>query len=445
MKKSLFYFLGILAVALAGGYFFLRPGKPAEKAAATPESQGRIVTIARSDLNAVVSAIGKLEPINKVEIKSKASGEIMLMPVEEGDRIEKGALIARIDETDARNLYEQAVADLEVAKAEVAQSANTVSRQEEMFKRGLISQAEYDQVKLEEVRAKAQLVKAETEVSTMLVRLKDSIVRSPINGVILQKDVEAGQIIASGINSVSGGTLIATVANLDSMYVYTEVDEIDIGQVHIGQPARVVPDAFPDMVYRGRVLRVSPLAKVEQNVTTFNVTVIVSNTDGRLKAGMNASVDLTVADRENALLVPKEALKELREIRAQMAALNIPADTSAGGPGRMAPDSSRAQWRQRFADNVSSDSTGRRAMNGSNPGMANGRALRKFVLLKNGERYQPRPVEIGLSNNDYAEVLRGLQEGDEVFVFSGSRAGMARQAWMDRMRGMSGFGGGRPR
>ncbi|RIK76821.1 hypothetical protein DCC62_10745 [candidate division KSB1 bacterium] len=165
MKKSRFYFLGILAVALAGGYFFLRPGKPAEKAAATPESQGRIVTIARGDLNAVVSAIGKLEPINKVEIKSKASGEIMLMPVEEGDRIEKGALIARIDETDARNLYEQAVADLEVAKAEVAQSANTVSRQEEMFKRGLISQAEYDQVKLEEVRAKAQLVKAEGRLS----------------------------------------------------------------------------------------------------------------------------------------------------------------------------------------------------------------------------------------------------------------------------------------
>ncbi len=438
MKRSYPIFAVVLMAVLAVGYFvWPRQANPTANTSAGPP--GRLMKISRGNLNAVVSATGKLEPITKVEVKSKASGQIMVMPVEEGDRVMQGALIARIDETDARNSYQQAVADLEVAKATVTQTANNVARQEEMFKRGLISQAEFDQVKLEEVRAKAQLVKAETEVATQLTRLKDCVVRSPINGLILQKNVEAGQIISSGINSVSGGTLIATVANLDSMYVNAEVDEIDVGQVQIGQPARVVPDAFPDMVYRGRVLRIAPLAKVEQNVTTFNVTIIVSNTDGRLKAGMNATVDVTVADRENVVLVPKEALKELREIRAQLLALNLP-DSSAVRPARPSPDSSRGDRRQRFAGVVLSEA------GGPPPPIGNGRALRKFVLLKTEAGYQPRLVEIGLSNNEHAEVLRGLQEGNEVFVFSGSRAAIDRQAWMNRMRGMTGFGAtSRPR
>ncbi|MDZ7268793.1 MAG: efflux RND transporter periplasmic adaptor subunit [candidate division KSB1 bacterium] len=437
MKRSHVISIFALLAVLAFGYFMVWPRQAGKPEADSVAPAGRLVKINRGDLNAVVSATGKLEPITKVEVKSKASGQIMAMPVEEGDRVEQGALIARIDETDARNTYEQAVADLEVAKATVTQTANNVARQEEMFKRGLISQAEFDQVKLEEVRARAQLVKAETEVSTMLTRLRDCVVRAPISGLILQKNVEAGQIISSGINSVSGGTLIATVANLDSMYVFAEVDEIDVGQVQIGQPARVVPDAFPERVYHGRVLRIAPLATVEQNVTTFNVTVIVSNTDGRLKAGMNATVDITVADRENVLLVPKEALKELREIRTQLQALNL-SDSSMAGRMRRPPDSSRAEMRRRFAGVAGAPAGEAR---GPQPVAGNGRVLRKFVLLKSGESYQPRAVEIGLSNNEYAEVLHGLEEGDEVFVFSGSRAGMDRQAWMNRMRGMTGFGG----
>ncbi|MEK7728932.1 MAG: efflux RND transporter periplasmic adaptor subunit, partial [candidate division KSB1 bacterium] len=348
MRKLIF--IPIVVVLLGVGAFMFWNKKTEPQSAAMPGAQSqRTYTIARGDLNAMVSATGKIEPIDKVEVKSKASGQIMIMPVEEGDVVAKGALIARIDETDARNTYEQALADLDVAKATVAQTAGNVKRQEEMFKRGLLSQAEMDQVRLEEVRAKAQLVKAATEVATMEIRLKDSVVRSTITGIILQKNVEEGQIIASGINSVSGGTLIATVARMDSMYVYAEVDEVDIGQVRIGQAAKVVPDAFPEEVFSGAVLRIAPLATVAQNVTTFNVTVIVSNANRRLKAGMNATVDLTVADRREVLLIAKEAVKDLREIRAQMMAMN-PADSSAGNRREGAPnDSARAAWRTRMA------------------------------------------------------------------------------------------------
>ena len=125
----------------------------------------------------------------------------------------------------------------------------------------------------------------------METRLKDCTVRSPIPGIVLQKTVEDGQIISSGINSVSGGTLIATVAKMDSVYVYAEVDEVDVGQVQIGQMAKVVPDAFPDNAFYGTVLRIAPLAQVEQNLATFNVTVIVPNPNRKLKAGMNTTVE----------------------------------------------------------------------------------------------------------------------------------------------------------
>ncbi len=443
MRKIIF--LPLVIVLLGVGAYFFWIKKPAPESTAMPSGaqQQRTYTVARGDLNATVSATGKIQPIDQVEVKSKASGQIMAMTVEEGDLVAKGALIARIDETDARNTYEQALADLDVAKATLAQTAGNVKRQEEMFKRGLLSQAEMDQFRLEEVRAKAQLVKAETELATMEVRLKDSVVRSPISGIVLQKNVEEGQIIASGINSVSGGTLIATVARMDSMYVYAEVDEVDIGQVVIGQQAKVTPDAFPDEVFWGSVLRIAPLATVEQNVTTFNVTVIVANANRKLKAGMNATVDLTIADKRGVLLVAKEAVKDLREIRAQMMVLNA-ADSSSGQRREGGPsDSARAQWRGRMAESsgMKNGPDGPRFGSGEEVRAGNGGAPRKFVLVKTETGYRPRPVEIGVSNLDYAEVASGLDEGETVLVFSNSRAAAARQEFMNRMRGMNSFGG----
>jgi HlyD family secretion protein len=442
MNKKWFIIGGSAIVVLMGSYF-LWPRKPVEKSIASSGPSLRTAVVSRGDLTALVSATGKVEPIQKVEVKSKASGEILTMPVEEGDRVQKGTLIARIDETDLRNAYEQAVADLELAKATVAQTTSNVKRQTELFNRGLLSQAEIDQVKLEEVRAKAQLIKAESELVAAETRLKDAVVRSPINGLVLQKNVEAGQVISSGINSVSGGTLIATVANMDSAYIYAEVDEVDIGQVHIGQKAKVVPDAFPDDVFYGYVLRVAPLAKVEQNVTTFNVTVVVANTSNKLKAGMNATVDLTVADRQDVLLVAKQAVKEFAEIRTQLASMYGNDSTMFGEGRRNMPDSSRARMRQQFAN---APGTGA-SSNGGSPAFgrdnisSNGQAPRRFVLVKNDGRFAPHRVQTGVSNFDFIEIVDGLQEGDSVLVFSASRAAAARQEMMNRMRNMSGFSG----
>jgi HlyD family secretion protein len=432
MKKVIIAIVVVATVAI-GGYFFW-PRKPAEKSALPGLSQ-RTAVIKRGDLAALVSATGTVEPIHvgRARLRDKS-----LRCRWKKATAWKGDLIARIDETDLRNAYEQAVADLEVARATVAQTASNVKRQTELFNRGLLSQAEIDQVTLEEVRAKAQQIKAESELVTVETRLKDAVVRSTINGLVLQKNVESGQVISSGINSVSGGTLIATVANMDSVYIFAEVDEVDIGQVHLGQKAKVVPDAFPEDVFDGYVLRVAPLAKVEQNVTTFNVTVVVSNTSNKLKAGMNASVDLTVADRQDVLLAPKQAVKDFVEIRAQLAAMYGNDSTMAGPRRGKMPDSVRARMRQQFAGGRPGGTDGGMLANG----MGNGQGARRFMLVKNNtERFVPRRVQIGVSNFDFAEVVSGVQEGDSVLVFSNSRAAADRQRMMDRMRSMSGFSG----
>ena len=442
MNKKIILSVALVAVA-ATAYFIWPRQSDTTQPVAGPKQ--RVEPVRRGNLTALVSATGRVDPMEKVEVKSKASGLIIALPIEEGQIVQKGALLAHIDETDARNAYEQAVADLEVAKATVQQTANTVKRQEELFKRGLLSDAEMDQIKLEEVKAKAQSVKAEAELANMETRLKDTVVRAPIGGIVLQKNVEAGQIISSGTSSVTGGTLIATVADMDSVYVFAEVDEVDIGTVQIGQSARVAPDAFPDEIFVGTVRRIAPLATIEQNVTTFNVTVVVHNRDSKLKAGMNATVDLTVSDRQNVLLIPKEAVKDLGEIRAYLASTG--ADGAAEPNGGSAPDSARARMAQRNDRGTRSGTgMGGRNTEGADGSVARAPSRRKFVVVQNGDGVAPRPIEIGASNFDEAEVLSGLEEGEKVLVFSVSRADAERQRMMNRMRnvgGFSGFGGQR--
>jgi len=210
MKK--WYYGAAVVVALAiTAYFLFRPNRPSVASSVyVPQSE----TIQRGDLTVIVTATGTIEPINKVEIKSKASGLIEELKINESDQVKIGDLIARLDQKDTKNNYDQAVANLEVAEANLKQKQSELTRKQELFNKGLISNSEFDVAKLAVVEAQAQLVRSRIDVDNSDIRLKETIVRSPINGIILTKDVERGQIISSGISNVSGGTLIATVADM---------------------------------------------------------------------------------------------------------------------------------------------------------------------------------------------------------------------------------------
>ncbi|MBI3586276.1 MAG: efflux RND transporter periplasmic adaptor subunit [Ignavibacteriales bacterium] len=310
MKKLIIY-IAIGVVAVGGlGYYFLGNNKKVE---AVPTGQvQRIIKVMRGDLNLSVSANGVVQPINKVEIKSKASGQILELNFVEGQSVKKGELLIALDQTLTKNDHDQAKADLALAEAALSQSNNNYKRAQGLFEKKLISPQELDQSKVDFVRSQSQLVKAKAALSSAADRLRDTRIVAPTSGVILTKNVDPGQIIASGVSNVGGGTILATVANMDEVNVETNVDEVDIGKVKVGQQAKVVADAYPDDSFPGEVVRIAPLGKTQQNVTTFNVIILVKNIGGKLKAGMSTSVEIEIFRRQQVLLVPNEALKDPR-------------------------------------------------------------------------------------------------------------------------------------
>lgn len=335
-------------------------------------------------LTTVVSADGVVKPIYRVEIKSKASGRVEELPVEAGQLVSRGQLICRLDQTDVKADLDQAQADLEIAQAEIKQAQNTYERRRLLREKNLISQEECDQVELTLAQAKGKLVRAQTSLERARIRFDETRVPAPIEGVILQKYVETGQIIASGISNVGGGTKIADVADMRRVYVEAGIDEIDVGKIRVGQTARIVADAYSTSPLTGTIVRIAPEARVLQNVTLFDIVIEVENVDGLLKSGMNVNAEVTVARAENAMLIPVLALLE--------------------------------------ADDAQARSTTRQ------------------VLVKQGESYIPRAIELGLMNAQEAVVLSGLSDRDTVGVLMTSRLKEENDRMQQEIKSSRGFG-----
>lgn len=440
MKKWYYIAVGLIVI-IAITWIFIPRGTARN---AETDLKPQIEKAIRGDIRVEVSATGVIEPINKVEIKSKASGMIDEMTIEEADIVNKGDLIARLDQRDTKNAYDQSLADLDVAQATVRQSESDFNRKKELYEKGLISVSDFDLARLALVEAQAQVVRAKINVDNNDIRLKDTVVRSPINGVILTKDVEVGQIISSGISSVSGGTLIATVADMQEVYVKADVDEVDIGKIAPGMSARAVADAYPNELFEGKVIRIAAQADVQQNVTTFQVTIKVKNPDAKLKAGMNASVEILVTDKRNILLVPNEALMTQKDLELELAKIRFimnPQTRPEGSGNENEQDQNResAQRRDRADGGNWAQQGGQRPRNDTDRQASSGLSdteenLNRGVILKEGDKFDIRLLKLGVNNFDYTEVMDGLKEGDEVAYTFMSRAKQSSEQMMQRMR-----------
>jgi HlyD family secretion protein len=348
------------------------------------------VKVERGTFEIIVSANGTVKPIDRIEIKSKASGEVVELPVEEGDFIHKGDLIAKLDQKDERANFEQAQADLDIANAQLTQAQRTYDRREQLFKSNLISEEERDQIVLNLAVAKGKVVQAKTALERARERLSEAVVRAPIDGIILQKYVEQGQIIASGINNVGGGTPIVDIADMASVYIEAGIDEVDIGKIQVGQTAMVVADAYPDLKFHGKIVRIDPEATVEQNVTLFDVIIEVENTDGKLKSGMNTNIEITIQKQDDVLLAPTVALQT----------------------------SQRGNWQ---------------GSHGQDPN-------ERMVLLKEGDKYVPHKVTVGASNFKQVIITAGLDEGNILGVPMVSRLKEENDQLEQRIKSSRSFG-----
>ena len=266
------------------------------------------------DLRITAEATGELEPVLRVEVKSKASGEILELYVDSGDEVEPGTLLARIDPRDVENAYEQAEAELDVAVSRMGIADAQLQRNENLLKSEVITAQEYESKQLEFANAKAALVRATTNLELATLRRTDVTIRAPMSGTILEKQVEFGQVIQSATQNVSGGTTLFIMADLDDMRVRTLVDETDVGQLNAGMTATVRVEAFPDRTFTGEIEKIEPQAVVVQNVTMFPVIVLLDNRAGLLKPGMNAEVEVLVNERIQALTVPNNAVVQPMQV-----------------------------------------------------------------------------------------------------------------------------------
>jgi HlyD family secretion protein len=286
-------------------------------------------------------ATGIIEPINVVEVKSRASGQIIEMPVETGSLVNPGSLIVQLDTRDVQNQFDQAKADLESSTASLTVAEQNKKRSDELFRGQIITAQENEQAGLTYQNALSQIVRARTNLDLAQQRLDDARVVAPVRGTIIAKPVALGQVIQSGTQAVGGGTTIVQMADLTKVRARAMVNETDIGRVTAGQEATVVVDAFPDRTFRGVVEKIEPQAVVQQNVTMFPVLVSLENREGLLLPGMNGEVSVISDRRENVIAVPNEAIRSVREAAQAAAILGLNVDSvtaqlrSAMGGGGM--------------------------------------------------------------------------------------------------------------
>lgn len=459
---------------------------------AEPAATLQTTNVVRGGLRITAEATGTVEPIRKVEVKSKASGEVLALSVDVGDQVETGALLARIDPRDVRNSFDQAAADLEVAEARLEISQAQSQRSKELLEGDVITPQEYENARLDLANAQANFIKARTNESLAELRLGDVTITAPLAGTIIQKSVEEGQVIQSASGNVSGGTTLFVMANLLEMQVRTLVDETDMGQIRQGMLATVKVEAFPDRTFQGYVERVEPQAVVQQSVTMFPVIVRLDNRADVLRPGMNADVEILVDEATDILLVSNNAIVlpqdvgpaalvlglDVEEIdlatfggrgrRGGRAAAQAPgASEVAGGQGRSVGrggpllDSLRARMErgaisqdsariimQRLRRAVPRADVGpgagggfgagggnaRRA--GPQGGRAPGSQVRRAVLflINDGGVPEPMAVQIGLNDYDLTQILSGVEEGAQVALLGAAELQAQQQQFLDRIR-----------
>ncbi|HZD79199.1 MAG TPA: efflux RND transporter periplasmic adaptor subunit, partial [Actinomycetota bacterium] len=417
-----------------------------EAGEAPAASTGRVE---RGDLRITAEATGSVEPVRQVQVKSKASGEVLELYADVGDEVEPGTLLAEVDPRDVRNAYDQAQADLAVAKESRRIAAAQLERQQELAEAGFITEQELESARLQDANAEAGLIKSQTNLELAQLRLADVTIRAPLAGTILTRSVEEGSVIQSASQNVSGGSVLFEMADLDSMQVRTLVDETDMGSLRAGMEATVTVEAYPDRVFRGAVERIEPQAVVQQSVTMFPVIVRLDNRSGLLRPGMNAEVEILIDQASDVLLVPNNAIVNLGDVGPAAMVLGLDVEKMDLGPFQEAArDGSRGgNDRPAIGSGLMEVPASQQPAGAAEEARA-GRKSVVFVKADSTASAQPRLVEIGLNDWDRTEVRSGLQEGEMVALIGAVALQAQQNEFMERMRsrGPDGpFGGGRGR
>jgi HlyD family secretion protein len=363
-----------------------------------PIDPNKLAKVTRGDVARSVVATGKIQPITKVEVKSKASGIVERLLVDINDRVHKGQELAQLDQQEIEAQVDAARAQLASAEANVTTyQANieqdkvnaaapdlpmykaALDRNKEMNEEGIVSlqtlenanrdylaaltkrdasqaQVSVDTAKLKQARA--QVMQSQASLQQLEEQLSYTTIVAPMDGVILSRDVEMGDAVSSILVLGSTATLVMTEGDTSEVYVQGKVDEADIAHVYLGQPARIKVESFRDRLFYGKVTKIAPMGVEKDNVTTFEVRVSINNPGGELKANMTANAEILLDEHKGVLSVPENAVIYDNQKNASV----------------QVPDKHQ----------------------------------------KDG--FRKVPVNVGLSNGSVTEIVSGLNQGDQVIL-----------------------------
>jgi len=394
MKKYIIIAVVALLIA-AGGIYFFKNRKP--------DITYKTAKIERGTIVSTVSATGNLSAVTTIQVGTQVSGTIQKLYVDYNSRVRKGQTIAEIDPSLFNAAVEQsqgnflsAEANLQKARVALADAERTLQRNKKLLADGIISQGDYDLSETAWQSAKASLKAAEGSVAQTRgalmqakTNLSNSIIRSPVNGIVISRAIDVGQTVAASFQTP---TLFTIAQDLTKMQIEVSVDEADISRVKLGQQASFTVDAYPEQSFDGEVVQIRSAPIINQNVVTYVVVVNVDNRELKLKPGMTANVSVVVAQKDDVLKIPPAAF------RFKPKGGERKAESAKGKPGVGAP----------------AGKGGREG--GVKPGERKGGGGQVLYLLKDGK---PAPISVktGIASSSSIELVEGdLTDGDEVVV-----------------------------
>ncbi len=323
-------------------------------------------TVSKQNISTSITATGTIEPVTEVEVGTQVSGIIDKIYVDYNSVVKKGQLIAELDKTNLLSELSSAKSNMESAKSNMEYQKSNYNRYKELYSKGLVSADDYENAKLSYKQASEEYAIQKESVSKAQTNLGYAIITSPIDGIVLSKEVEEGQTVAAAMETP---TLFIIAQDLTDMQVIADVDEADIGGVKEGQRVTFTVDAFPDDLFEGKVTQVRQEATEESNVVTYEVVISAPNDDLKLKPGLTANVTIFTNERDGVLAVPSKAL-------------------------RFAPNENLLAEGESITDCEGKDK----------------------VWMREGSNFKAVPVKIGVTNGTYTEIISGLKEGDAVLT-----------------------------
>ena len=377
MKKGKIIIISVIVLAVLG-FVMLKVFKKSDK-----ELVIRTYVVEDYTVENTVTATGTIQPLEKVEVGTQVSGEIDKIFVDYNSVVKKGQLLAELDKSNLLENLRQAEASVRSAESELEYSKTSFERTKQLYEAKAATQIAYDESRNSLVKAETSLQNAVSNLDKAKVNLGYAEIYSPIDGVVLSREVEVGQTVAA---SYSTPTLFTIAHDLTQMKVEADVDEADIGQVQVGQKVTFSVDAYIDDVFYGEVQQIRLQPTTTNNVVTYTVIITAYNPDLKLLPGMTASVTI-VTEEETGLAIPTEALS----FRPSEEFLS-----------------------QQGYKSTRPDFNGQPPFGGEFPGF--GGKEPEMVWVKIDGKMMPRPVKTGMSDGVYRIVEQGLMQGDSVVL-----------------------------